>query len=60
METRRKLVVVGDGTCGKTSLLMSFKDNHFPDDYIPTVFESYVTDIEIDSKKFELSLFLLQ
>ena len=42
---RRKLVVVGDGACGKTSLLTVFGTGDFPDVYSPTVFENYVSDI---------------
>ena len=42
---RRKLVVVGDGACGKTSLLTVFGTNDFPDVYSPTVFENYVVDV---------------
>lgn len=46
---RRKLVVCGDGVCGKTCLLVVFKDNEFPETYIPTVFETYVTDIQLQN-----------
>lgn len=28
---RRKLVVVGDGACGKTSLLITFSKGYFPE-----------------------------
>ena len=28
---RKKLVVVGDGACGKTSLLITFSKGHFPE-----------------------------
>jgi len=45
--TRRKLVVVGDGACGKTSLLIAFAHDEFPETHIPTVFETYVTDIKV-------------
>lgn len=44
---RRKLVIVGDGSCGKTCMLFVFSKKFFPTDYTPTVFENYVTDIEV-------------
>ena len=53
---RKKLVIVGDGACGKTCLLTVFKKNEFLETYIPTVFESDVADISVDGKKIELLL----
>ncbi|KAI1718106.1 ras family domain-containing protein [Ditylenchus destructor] len=53
---RKKLVVIGDGSCGKTCLLVVFSKNIFPDVYIPTVFENYVADLNIDGKMVELAL----
>ncbi|KAJ6583021.1 small GTPase-binding protein [Mycena vulgaris] len=55
-EIRRKLVIVGDGASGKTSLLIVFSKGEFPEVYVPTVFENYVADIEVDGKKVELAL----
>ncbi|KAI8075601.1 small GTPase superfamily [Thamnidium elegans] len=52
----RKLVVCGDGACGKTSLLSVFTRDYFPQIYEPTVFENYVQDITIDNQTIELSL----
>ncbi|KAI6195368.1 Ras family protein [Aphelenchoides besseyi] len=53
---RKKLVIVGDGACGKTCLLIVFSKNEFPDVYVPTVFENYVADIEVDHKQVEIAL----
>jgi len=53
---RKKLVVVGDGACGKTCLLIVFSKDTFPEVYVPTVFENYVADIEVDGKQVELAL----
>lgn len=49
-------MIVGDGACGKTCLLFAFTKDEFPDKYIPTVFENYVSDIEVDGKLVELAL----
>ena len=48
---RKKLVIVGDGACGKTCLLIVFSKDQFPEVYVPTVFENYVADIEVDGKQ---------
>ncbi|KAH7012504.1 ras-related GTPase, Rho2 subfamily [Microdochium trichocladiopsis] len=53
---RRKLVIIGDGACGKTSLLSVFTLGYFPSHYIPTVFENYVTDCRVDGKSVQLAL----
>ncbi|KAI0395871.1 Rho2 GTPase [Xylariaceae sp. FL0594] len=53
---RRYLVIIGDGACGKTSLLSVFTLGYFPAHYIPTVFENYVTDCRVDGKSVQLAL----
>lgn len=53
---QRKLVLLGDGACGKTSLLNVFTRGFFPTVYEPTVFENYVHDIFVDNIQMELSL----
>ncbi|KAJ2147376.1 hypothetical protein IW136_000160 [Coemansia sp. RSA 678] len=55
---RRKAVVVGDGACGKTCLLHVFRVGRFPSDnrYIPTIFDTWVADMEVDGVAVELAL----
>jgi len=52
---RKKLVIVGDGACGKTCLLIVFSKDQFPEVYVPTVFENYVADIEVDGKQVNVN-----
>ncbi|GAA5972273.1 hypothetical protein JCM11641_002384 [Rhodosporidiobolus odoratus] len=52
----RKIVVVGDGACGKTSLLNVFAYGNFPMDYEPTVFENHTSEIVIEDTRVQLSL----
>lgn len=49
-------MVVGDGECGKTCMLLVFSKDEFPNGYIPTVFETYVAQLEVDGKPVELAL----
>ncbi|XP_065664846.1 ras-like GTP-binding protein Rho1 [Hydra vulgaris] len=60
---RKNLVIVGDHDCDKTFLLTTcyhvFSKDQFPNFtiYVPTVFNNYVADIEVDSKQVELALY---
>ncbi|OAF66553.1 GTP-binding protein RHO1 [Intoshia linei] len=53
---RKKMVVVGDGAVGKTSLLISFAKDEFPELYVPTVFETYLATVEVGNCLIQLSL----
>lgn len=53
---RKKLVIVGDGACGKTSLLIVFTKGTFPEVHVPTVFDNYVSDVTIDGRRVSLAL----
>ncbi|XP_063820550.1 rho-related GTP-binding protein RhoF [Pseudophryne corroboree] len=52
-----KIVIVGDGGCGKTSLLMVYAKGSFPEHYAPSVFEKYTTTITIGNKEIFLHLY---
>ena len=52
-----KVVVVGDGACGKTCFLEVFKSDLFPEEYVPTVVDNFVKTVNIEDDK-EISLAL--
>ena len=41
---RIKVVIVGDGACGKSCALVSYMNGRFPEVYVPTVYEHYPVD----------------
>ncbi|XP_007942897.1 rho-related GTP-binding protein RhoD [Orycteropus afer afer] len=51
-----KVVLVGDGGCGKTSLLRVFTEGNFPENYTPTVFERYSVNLQIKGKPVNLQI----
>jgi len=53
---RVKLVVVGDGAVGKTSLLISYATGEFPTEYLPTVFENYTAQMKREGEVILLHL----
>uniref|UniRef100_A0A803V2P2 Ras homolog family member F, filopodia associated n=1 Tax=Ficedula albicollis TaxID=59894 RepID=A0A803V2P2_FICAL len=52
-----KVVIVGDGGCGKTSLLMVYAKGAFPEQYAPSVFEKYTTSVTVGKKEVTLNLY---
>ncbi|UJR38078.1 hypothetical protein I4U23_030759 [Adineta vaga] len=57
VEKSRKLVIVGDGMCGKTSLLYAFTQDVYDPTYAPTIFDTHATEIQVDNKRITLALF---
>lgn len=52
-----KIVCVGDGGCGKTCMMVTYAHGEFPERYVPTVFENYLTKVRAPSGKVvELAL----
>lgn len=51
-----KIVVIGDGACGKTCLLEVFKKNVFPEDYIPTIIDNFIKQVEVDGENVSLCI----
>ncbi len=51
-----KVVIVGDGSVGKSCFLTKWRTNSFPETYIPIVLDNYNSDILVDGKPVSVSL----
>lgn len=45
-----KFVVVGDGSCGKTSLIIAQAGGEFTEEYTPTAFDDYAIEALVNGK----------
>jgi len=51
-----KVVVVGDGAVGKTTFLFSFAMDCVPSEYVPTTFDNYSAQYELEGRSIALGL----
>lgn len=51
-----KVLLVGDGAVGKTSLCSVFVHHSFPREYVPSVLDQIFTNINIDGKTYVLNI----
>ena len=54
--TVKKIVIIGDGACGKTCLMLVYEKGEFPTRYIPTIFENTTKKVQYNGKDVELRL----
>src|SRR5699024_327022 len=53
---RAKVVVIGDGACGKTCFLEVYKSGIFPEDYVPTIVDNFVMKESLSDGEVILTL----
>ncbi|KAK7107147.1 uncharacterized protein [Littorina saxatilis] len=51
---RVKVVVVGDGQCGKTSLIQRYCSGTLPSDYTPTLFDTSTVNTVVEERKVQM------
>lgn len=51
-----KVVTIGDGAVGKTSLLIQYTSGSFPSEYVPSVFDNYTCNVMHNGKPINLGL----
>jgi Ras-related protein Rab-1A len=54
-QIKLKLLIIGDSSVGKTSMLLSYTDNYFPESHLATIGVEYKVK-EIQTDKYNISL----
>ncbi|XP_030749937.1 cell division control protein 42 homolog [Sitophilus oryzae] len=55
-KNRIKCVIVGDKQVGKTSLAVSYSNDSFPNEYVPTAYDNYNVDVLVDDEPVRLEI----
>merc|ERR1719319_1687406 len=53
---RIKCVLIGDGAVGKTSLIISYTTNGYPDEYVPTAIDTYKAVVHVNGEAVTFEL----
>jgi len=53
---RLKTVTWGNGGVGKTCMYIRYATGQYPEEYVPTVFDNYAVNVELDGQAVELAL----
>ncbi|XP_059089420.1 cell division control protein 42 homolog [Tigriopus californicus] len=51
-----KCVFLGDGAVGKTSLIVSYTINGYPNEYVPTAIDTYDATVTVDDRPVKLEI----
>ncbi|XP_018568684.1 cdc42 homolog [Anoplophora glabripennis] len=56
LKNKIKCVIVGDQAVGKTSLAVSYSNDSFPSEYVPTAYDNYNVEVQVDGKPIRVEL----
>ena len=51
-----KMVVIGDGGVGKTSLIKCYAHDQFPEEHVPTILDCYSAEVNINNRPLSLQI----
>lgn len=54
MENKTKILFLGDRSVGKTSFLITYITNRFPEDFVPSTDENFEGNINFNGKELSL------
>ncbi|GFW09122.1 ras-like GTP-binding protein rhoA [Trichonephila clavipes] len=58
-DPRKKIVIVGDEKCGKTSLVYKYFSGALPDPAVTVMYREYQTDVEVGDQKIPIVVWIV-